>query len=328
MNKTRIAMCAIGAVAAIATLGVGVMIYLETGERDELLESLEGQLSRRNRNAGADESAEKAAKANEEKVSAWAKSAYAAAAASGARPADTATNPVAFKSQMVEQAREFAKLPGTAEGTGRIVKDDFGFGFEAFVKGDKIPGDGELRRLQRQWFDVMRFLRMAADAGAGEILSVSAMPESAATAGERVARGARRQKEAADPYPSTEEKYVFKFTARPAALVKLVNALTTDGRFYAIDTMAFEQEGDPLATMLGAGADKEQSGGRRGRRRRGARREAEETAGTPDGEDGKPQTKKGLVTDPAICAPFTVTLAVSTLEFAGAQANGDTEAGK
>ena len=326
MNRTRIAMCAIAAVAAVATVAVGATIYFETDERDELLERLEGQRSRRNRNAGADKTVAEAAKANEEKTAAWAKAAYAAAEAAGARPADTAVNPVAFKSLMVEQAREFAKLPGTAEGTGRIVKDEFGFGFDAFVKASAIPQPGELPRLQRQWYDVMRFLRMAAAAGVGEILSVSAAGTPSPAEPQTRRRGGSR-KEQADPYPAIEEKYVFKFNARPAALVKLVNALTADGRFYAIDTMSFEQEGDPLAAMLGAGLDTEPAGGRRGRRRRGARRGAENEE-AKEGEDGDTPAKKGLVTDPASCAPFTVTFAVSTLEFTGAPAKGDTEAGK
>lgn len=324
MNKTKIAMCAIGAVAAVVSLAIAALAFAAAGDRDEHLESLEGLRSRRNRNAGASVETENAAKANTEKIRQWAETAYAAEAKAGARPDDAAGSPVAFKSQMVEQAREFAKLQGTAEGTGKIVKDDFGFGFDAFVKASAIPKEAELPVLQRQWFDVMHFLKMAQAAGAGEILAVSVARDSGVQPEESVRRG-RQREQAVNPYPVSEQKYVFKMHLRPAALVKLVNSLAADDRFYAIDAISFEQEGDPLAVVIGENKEKEQPA-RRGRRGRRISRQETEEAFAEGGANAP--AKKGLVTDPASCAPFTVAMQVSTLEFPGKAKTGNTEDGK
>lgn len=319
MNSNRIAMCAIGGVAAAATIAFGVMIWLESGEREEIEYTLESQISRRDRNADASAEVTAAENANRKTLADWAGKTYEAAAEQGRRVFDAAQDPVAFKSQMVEQAREFGNLPGDAEGTGKIVKDDFGFGFDGFVKGGKIPAKDELPRLQRQWYDIMRFLKTAAGCGAREIIAAGSAPkrETAEPAPASGRRRPGRQEAKDDPYPVTVERYAFKFKARPAALVQILNALSTDGRLCEVETMSFEQEGDPLAAVLGATKEKDKNQ-RSGRRRRASRRDSAAEGGDGENEEDSP-AKKGLVTDPASCAPFTVAMTLATYEFAPAQ---------
>ncbi len=318
MNKTRIAMCAIGAAGAVATLAAGVMAWLESDSRSEAAYTLEAQVSRRDRNAGASKEFEAAALANAAKLEKWTREAYAAMAADGRREPYAAQDPAAFKALMVEQARAFAARNGTSEGTGKIVKNEFGFGFDDLVWGRKIPAQQDLPLLQRRWFDIMGIAKIVADCGAGEILAISvAGPRTAPQPETGRASRSSRKKEKPDPFPVSEERYVFKFSARPAALVRILNALSSNGRFYDIETMSFEQDGDPLAHILGADKDKEAAGGRKGRRGRLRRRqlEDEEKQEAAANENGGAPAKKGLVTDPASCAPFTVAMTIATLEF-------------
>ena len=133
------------------------------------------------------------------------------------------------------------------------------------------------------------------------------------------ARKPRGKKDAEAEKPAyTVEKYAVDFRARPAALVKAVNALATSPRFIVVDSMAFAREGDMIATALGEGEKtrggaQEQSAGERrhGRRKQKVVEEAEKPA--EESED-----KKGLVNDPAKESPFLVKMTLSTYDFGSA----------
>ena len=128
---------------------------------------------------------------------------------------------------------------------------------------------------------------------------------------------ARKEAEAEKP-AYTVEKYAVDFRARPAALVKAVNALATSPRFIVVDSMAFAREGDMIATALGEGEKtrggaQEQSAGERRHVRR--KQKVVEEAEKPAEET---EDKKGLVNDPAKESPFLVKMTLSTYDFGSA----------
>lgn len=313
MNKNKIIMAAIGGVAAALVLVVGVLIWMEDDTQSELRDELEAQVARRDRNSGAKKETEEAHLGNAKVLSEWATSAHTFVSEQGSvREFDPNLDPAAFKQQMVEKAREFSKLP--EESSVKIVKEDFDFGYRQYIgkDGTEIPRKEDLPRLQREWFDISHFTDTLVKCGATELIGVKVAEKPAEPQNERGGRRSAQQKDPAAAYPSSETTYVFTFLARPAALVRVLNSLAADDRFFAVDSMSFSQASDPLVQMLGG--DKEKDQGRRGGRRRRRGAEAEEPAPEAEGEAAE-IARKGLVTDPATCTPFTVTMTVSTLEF-------------
>ncbi|MBR2964088.1 MAG: hypothetical protein IKC53_07775, partial [Lentisphaeria bacterium] len=112
----------------------------------------------------------------------------------------------------------------------------------------------------------------------------------------------------------TEEKYAIDFRAKPAALVKVVNALATSQRFFVVETLDFAREGDMIGKALGEGEKRgasEQQSSRLRRRRRGEQaRFGEEKAA-----EGAEEADSGVVNDPEKEEPFLVHAVVSTYDF-------------
>ena len=320
MNKNKIIMSAIGGVALVATLVIGYLAYdsySEQMERADDLDSAKANVQRINSAKVAPEQASiDAINQNKAVLAAWRDEAYALASHGDAR-VESGVTAEAFKQTMVADARELSKLPGGANGV--IVKEGFGFGFKDIITGGSMPEAAKLAQLQRQWSEVKRLVEMLSSCGVTELLDVAVVEKAAAPEPE-VRRGARNQKKVEVKKPAfTDQSYELKFMARPAAFVRLLNALATDNRFMTVDDFSFARASDALVAVLGGGKENaEATSGRRGRRgRRGSDEAAEENK---DGE----VTKKGLVIDPASAVPFTVTLKLTTFDF-GSKANGSDE---
>ena len=178
---------------------------------------------------------------------------------------------------------------------------------------------------QRLWDDVRLVFELLQECGVAEIVRIEPAGMASAAAAQPQqeekprARKPRGKKDAEAEKPAyTVEKYAVDFRARPAALVKAVNALATSPRFIVVDSMAFAREGDMIATALGegektrGGAQEQAAGERRhGRRKQKVVEEAEKPA--EETED-----KKGLVNDPAKESPFLVKMTLSTYDFGSA----------
>ena len=130
-------------------------------------------------------------------------------------------------------------------------------------------------------------------------------------------KGARRQQRkgaapSASQSPSAAYSYVFSFTARAPAIVKAVNAFATCERFVTVDELHFRRDRDAMAEALGGEANKKNEAqaesGRRRRRRGGGGSPAAESAAAP-------KVPEGIVTDPVLAEPFTVTMAVTVHDF-------------
>ena len=103
------------------------------------------------------------------------------------------------------------------------------------------------------------------------------------------------------------------FSARPAAIVKAVNAIAAAESFAAVSALSFRETADSITPRLSADpqAKKKEAGGRRGGRGRGRAQAAENADGVPD----ESRKENRLVTDPAANAMFDVTMTVKVYDF-------------
>lgn len=331
MNKNRMILAATGGVVALAVLGMAGLVWnahtgkvaaLE-GDLDEGVDGLETVLEKAQRLSRGQvypcEESVKAVKAKTEALSEWRKEALQFASR-GDRPAEK-TTPPAFKAFLVQDAKRIASLHGSVNGA--LVQPDFAFGpFKDYISEGKMPPEAKLAELQRRWDDVATLAETLSGCGIEELVSVEFRDGSAEDKQKEEAeqqRGQRRRQQRGRK-PAAEESsfkptafgYTVVFRARPNALVKSLNTLATIERFVVVESVAFDRARDGLAEALGGEekkAEAVQSGGRRRRRRGGdepsaAQASAEESA-----------AKGGIVTDPVVDAPFTVTLAVTVYDF-------------
>lgn len=329
MNKNRMILAAVGGVIAVAALAAAAFAYfayeakVAAVEGDDETEGLESVVAKAQRLARAPvypcaKSVEEL-DGNSEKVAEWLKAVRSYASA-GDRVYEK-TTPAAFKTFLVKDAKRLASLPG--EVSGAIARPEFAFGpFNNYITGGDMPSEAQLSELQRRWDDVATVTEALAACGVGELVDVQFTiqenkPEEAA-ADKKPKRNARKQgkgkaaasAQGAPDSLSSARPYVFVFTARPQALVKVVNAFATSERFITVDGLSFRRAKDAIAEALAADekkSDVAQSGGRRRRRGGG---DLQQPA-----EEKKSEPSVGIVTDPVLDAPFTVTMSVTVHDF-------------
>ena len=331
MNKNRMILAATGGVVALAVLGMAGLVWnahtskvaaLE-GDLDEGVDGLETVLEKAQRLSRSPvypcAESVKAVKAKAEALADWRKEALQFASR-GDRPIEK-TTPPAFKAFLVQDAKRIASLRGAVNGA--LVQPDFAFGpFKDYIAEGKMPPEAKLAELQRRWDDVATLAETLSGCGIDELVSVE-FRDGSAEAGQKEEaeqqRGQRKRQQRGKK-PAAEESsfkptafgYSIAFRARPNALVKSLNALATIERFVVVESVSFDKARDGLAEALGGEekkADAAQSGGRRRRRRGGdepsaAQASAEESA-----------AKGGIVADPVLDDPFSVTLAVTVYDF-------------
>ena len=325
MSKNQIVMCAIGGVTLVAAGVLGYLAFDSYSAKGEAVEEREAAVSSVQRLLRADVSpvkeSELAYRKNSDTLAGWTEAALAAAAV-GDRAVKAGVNPAAFKQKLVDEARALAGLPGGVD--GRIMKDVSAFGFPEFVSGDKLPEQAMLPQLQRQWGDVCYMVEKLQSCGVVEVVKIAPVPQASQAAqpqkDEKPKKGKKKQKNVEEEKPVyTVEKYDVQFRAKPAALVKSVNALATCDRFIVIESMSMAREGDMIAAALGEGpktqaaAAPQTSGGRRPRRPRRPQAAEQEQQTEEQGAE-----KTGIATDPEKESPFLVTMVVSTFDFGSA----------
>ena len=327
LSKNQIVMLAIGGVALVASAVLGYLAFSAYSAKSEAADAFESDSAAVRALLGAaispDTASIAAVKKNSDALEGWTEAALSMASA-GDRAVEADVNEAAFKQKLVDEARALSSLPGGVE--GKIVKPDFAFGFPDFVTGDKIPEKEKLPQLQRQWADIRTIVESLAGCGIVEIARIEPILAKQPQAGEQQKdakpnRRQRKRRDAEEEKPAyTEEKYAIDFRAKPAALVKAVNALATSQRFFVVETLDFAREGDMIGKALGEGdkrgAGAEQQSSRPQRRRRGAA-EAEFGADAAK-QDGAADADKGIVNDPAKEDPFLVRASIATYEFGSA----------
>lgn len=348
MNKTKMILAGTGGAIGLVVLVLAFLVWQAfsaktaaiEGDEEEGTEGLEAvaaraqSLSRKSIYPCA--ASVSAIEANRKSVDDWCRESLSLAAR-GDRVYEKTSAPK-FKTFLVADAKRLAELPGAVG--GKLVKPGFAFGpFKDYITEGKMPSDAELAELQRKWDDVATIAEMLATNGVAELVDVqfkvAAADESDKASGKGARKGKGAKGKAAKAAESTMKdplsySYVFTFTARPPAFVRVLNQLESCERFVTVDEFTFARPNDAIASALGAEekkAEAQASGGRRGRRgRRGAEAEAE--AKKPaEGEDGA-AGKNGLVTDPLLDAPMTVTMAVSVHDFRSLEEEKSEEEGK
>ncbi len=317
MKKTQIILASLGGLALLGALIVGWMLFDAFSVKAELLEDLDMQEMKARKLVGAKIAPTRAAlrqiETNRLELANWVEVTRAVVSA-GDRAVDAGLSEAAFKSKMIEDARLLSGLPGGV--AGKLVKENFGFGYTDFITGGKMPTTAELSELQIRWSDIVTFVNLLGAAGANELLEVSALSPEAPKTEESPARAGRRspprakKKAEASASPITQRPYMFKFRASPVSLVRVLNACAANKRFMIVNAVSFARPSDEIASRIGESKKETQENA--GRRRRNRRRAsfAEEAA-----KEGTESPRKGLVTDPATTEPFVVTLRIATVDF-------------
>lgn len=335
LSKNQIVMLSIGGVALVASLALGYLAFSAYSAKSEASENAERDSAAVRSLLGAaispDASSVAAVNKNRDSLAGWTEAAISTASA-GDRALATDVNEAAFKQKLVDEARALSELPGGVG--GKIVKPDFSFGFPDFVTGDKLPEKEKLPQLQRQWADIRTLVETLQACGIVELVRIEPtlvkQPAVAEQQPKETKRRNRRRKADEEVKPAyTEEKYAIDFRAKPAALVKVVNALATSQRFIVVESLDFARESDMIGKALGEGDKKgadEQQTVRQRRRRRGA--EQPEFGADAAAPDAAAETDKGIVNDPDKEDPFLVKAVVLTYDFgSAAQASGGETAG-
>ena len=329
LSKNQIIMLAIGAFALVASAALGYLAFSAYSAKSEAAESAESNsaaVQSLYRAAISPDAASIAAiNKNRDDLAGWTEAALSTASA-GDRSIASDVNEAAFKQKLVDEARTLSGLPGGVD--GKIMKDVSAFGFPDLVTGDKLPDKAMLPRLQRLWGDVCILVKTLSDCGVIEVVRIepAEVKQSQDAEQQKDTRSNRRQRkrrDAKEEKPAyTEEKYAIDFRARPAALVKVANALATSERFFVVESLDFAREGDMIGKALGEGEKRgagEQQPTRPRRRRRGA--EQPEFGADAAAQEAAAETGKGVVCDPAKEDPFLVRAIVATYDFgSGAKA--------
>jgi len=327
MNKSKMVLAATGGAIGVLVLAMAYLVWssfaaktaaMEGDDESEGLEAVVGNAERlSHKDVYPCAASVKAIASNETLLVAWKAEAFKLAAR-GDRPLKNLT-PAQFKSDVVAEAKRLVALPGSVQ--GKIAKPEFAFGpFKEYIQEGKMPADARLPELQRQWDDLTLIVELLAENGICELVDIQLAeikkpePEDQ-VAGKKAKKPVKSGKkgvkaqESADNQPLVQA-YRVVFTTRPAGLVKCINALETNERFFVVEDFALTREKDAIAEALGGGEEKaaaaQQTSGRR-------RRRAAAQAVEPKEEETKP--KNGLVTDPQIDAPVKVELTVSTYDF-------------
>lgn len=303
MNKTKIILLAIGGVSIVGVLVFGYLIYSawsDKGEKDEELGYLEDDAVRLSGlEVYPSQEGVKATDANRKAYADWCE--LATGMASTGDMQFEATTPASFKSFINDEAKRYSEMPGKV--SGRFVKAGFGFGFDEYILKGALPAAADLPRLQREWYDVSTFINVLIDAKASSIAELALVKEVNEDQSASKGKKKRKQKNTDEEAKPDITRFNVVFTASPASLVAVVNAIASNPRFIVAESVSFARESDEIAVKLGEKGAKKQE-------KRGRRRAAAEAAAESDGEE-----LSGVVTDPASAPDFKVTMRVAVYDF-------------
>ena len=312
MNKSKIILASVGGAALVASLVLAYFIWSAFSDKSEREGDLEGAISSADRLSRLPvypgEEGIRAYKENAETYAAWREAAVKTASAGDM--AFEATTPPAFKAFLVDDARRLSALPGAVD--GRLVKEDFPFGFKDYITGGVLPAQADLARLQREWHDVSTVVEALAKCGVAEVVDVAMAAPAPVQKEEQPKKkgkkGKKQQGDAASAEGPAVTCFKVEFRTRPAGLVNAVNEFITSPRFVVVDEFSFAREKDDIAEALGGDPAKKQQEPSRGRRGRRGRSEEEE----PQADAGKASS---VAFDPLSASLLRVVMSFSVYDF-------------
>lgn len=338
MNKSKIVLAAVGGVIGVAALAAAFLAWRswsavsearDGGDSGEGLDSVVAKAASLSRKAVYPCAASvKAIDANRERFEEWRDEA-ARLAARGDRKFDP-TTPAAFKEFLLAEAKRLSELPGSVDGA--IVKPGFPFGaFREYILDGKLPPEAQLPKLQRQWDDVTFFVEELAKAGVGELTAVefsaaAPQPEKKPEPRKGQKKSKRKDSKAGgdDGPKELVERYTLQFTASPAAFVRVVNAFGVCDRFVTVDDFSFARAKDDVKEAFDAQEKKDAPAASSRRSRRSRRGESEAAEEKKAESPREAAIRQGVVTDPALATPLSVTLKLTVRDF-GTLAAGEHE---
>ena len=226
--------------------------------------------------------------------------------------------PPIFKQRLQREVRRMAALAGGVE--GKIAAPAFLFGFEQYLGGGGVLAqeqDGPRRtgRLDTR----TQVVGMFAEVGVLEVKAIRRIEQKAAS--EEEDDGARRPAKTkkgagkeADAPQETCLAYAFEFTARPAALVAVLNRLTSCPRFMTVKNLSFRETADVIVEHLNAveNAKNQKASGRGATGRRGRRGAATAESAAQGAAEA---AVNPLVVDPELDAPIQVNFTLEVRDF-------------
>ena len=226
--------------------------------------------------------------------------------------------PPIFKQRLQREVRRMAALAGGVE--GKIAAPAFLFGFEQYLgEGGVLPQEQDVPRLTVQLDTITQVVDMFAEVGVLEVKAIRRIEQKAAS--EEEDDGARRPAKAkkgagkeADAPQETCLAYAFEFTARPAALVAVLNRLTSCPRFMTVKDLSFRETADVIVEHLNAveNAKNQKASGRGATGRRGRRGAA---AAESAAQGAAEAAVNPLVVDPELDAPIQVNFTLEVRDF-------------
>ena len=226
--------------------------------------------------------------------------------------------PPIFKQRLQREVRRMAALAGGVE--GKIAAPAFLFGFEQYLgEGGVLPQEQDVPRLTVQLDTITQVVDMFAEVGVLEVKAIRRIEKKAAS--EEEDDGARRPAKAkkgagkeADAPQETCLAYAFEFTARPAALVAVLNRLTSCPRFMTVKNLSFRETADVIVEHLNAveNAKNQKASGRGATGRRGRRGAATAESAAQGAAEA---AVNPLVVDPELDAPIQVNFTLEVRDF-------------
>ena len=226
--------------------------------------------------------------------------------------------PPIFKQRLQREVRRMAALAGGVE--GKIAAPAFLFGFEQYLgEGGVLPQEQDVPRLTVQLDTITQVVDMFAEVGVLEVKAIRRIKQKAAS--EEEDDGARRPAKTkkgagkeADAPQETCLAYAFEFTARPAALVAVLNRLTSCPRFMTVKNLSFRETADVIVEHLNAveNAKNQKASGRGATGRRGRRGAA---AAESAAQGAAEAAVNPLVVDPELDAPIQVNFTLEVRDF-------------
>ena len=318
-------MCGVGGGLFVVAAGVlGYLLFDAYSTRTEMEEDLENQMGSFKRYYQAPVFPSKKSidgvASNTADFVAW-REAASMFVARGDKAFPKDETPAAFKQRLSRTVRRLGALAGGAD--GHLAAHGFMFGFDKYLDPEHgiLPEAAAVPRLAAQLDSVARITALFAKAEVLEIKEVKCIEPAAEEEAEperrASAKKSRPSKKAEDEGPQTTSlDYAFSFTARPAAFVNVLNAITANLRFMVVKSFAFKETSDMIVSRIAdvEAAQAKKNSPTSGRRRRGRLALIEET------QEEAPKKEDRLVVDPELDAPVQVDMIVTVYDFGRAEA--------
>jgi len=315
LSKKQIVAVSAATGVALAAGALGWFLYDAYNGRIEQEEELEQQISafRRFNDAPVFPSSKtiSESKTNQASLVAWFDAARAYASR-GDRKIAEETPPI-FKQRLAATVRKMRSLPGMVG--GKIAAPGFQFGFDAYLgDGGVLPDVKDVPRLAAQLDVIKHIVATLAKSGALEIKELNRIepppPEETQAKGKK--KLSKKEKKVEEGPKPTSLEFGLSFLARPDAIVKILNAFSSDQRFIMVKNFAFKATVDDIVTRMDAdAAAKAAAAANAGGTSRRRRRAASEAA---PAENVEIKTG-GLIADPEFGSPIQVDMTIVEWDF-------------